>query len=179
VSWQIQEGVSVGNTHSLWTVPNFYDVVARTNFSFLQHAKVKSWSVMRYEQGWHAGLVHSDADAVARYAGLRHFKCRATNAVSIANANLVIGKSLDSEVFSELAVSKISAAQKTLPVTIRIHLVNEYGALLPAVTAEIGLRIAIDIELAHHSPSRHRRFPDCGSDSIAVPCYVARKADIY
>ena len=33
-------------------------------------------------------------------------------------------------------------------------------AVLPAVTGEIGLRIAIDIEFAHHSPSRNRRFPD-------------------
>jgi hypothetical protein len=28
-----------------------------------------------------------------------------------------------------------------------------YGAVLPSVTREIGLRITIDIELAHHSPS--------------------------
>src|ERR1700690_3764116 len=62
---------------------------------------------------------------------------------------------------------------------VRIHLVDEYGAVLPAVTGEIGLRIAIDIELAHHSPSRNRRFPDCGSDSFAVPCHVARQTDIY
>jgi hypothetical protein len=43
---------------------------------------------------------------------------------------------------------------------VRIHLVDEYGAVLPAVTGEIGLRITIDIEFAHHSPSRNRRFPD-------------------
>jgi hypothetical protein len=43
---------------------------------------------------------------------------------------------------------------------VRIHLVDEYGAVLPAVTGEIGLRIAIDIESAHHSPSIDWRFPD-------------------
>ena len=43
---------------------------------------------------------------------------------------------------------------------VRIHLVDEYGALLPAVAGEIGLRIAIDIELAHHSASTNWRFPD-------------------
>ena len=118
-------------------------------------------------------------DAIARHARLCHFKYRISNAVSIADAHLVIKKSLDGEVFSELAESKIVAAQKALPVVVRIHLVDEYGAVLPAVTGEIGLRITIDIELAHHSPSRNRRFPDCGSDSFAVPCHVARKADIY
>jgi hypothetical protein len=46
------------------------------------------------------------------------------------------------------------------------------------VTGEIGLRITIDIELAHHSPARNRRFPDCGSDSFAVPCHFAWMTDI-
>jgi hypothetical protein len=43
---------------------------------------------------------------------------------------------------------------------VRIHLVDEHGAVLPSVTGEIGLRITIDIEHAHHSPSINRRFPD-------------------
>jgi len=159
-SWQIQEGVYVGYTHSFWTVSKFYNVIVGTNISFLQHAKVESWSVMCYEQRRHARLVHADADAVARHVRLRYFKFSATDAVSIADANLVVRKPLDSEVFSELAKSKIVATEKALPVTVRIHLVDEYGAVLPAVTGEIGLRIAIDIELAHHSPSIHWRFPD-------------------
>jgi hypothetical protein len=62
---------------------------------------------------------------------------------------------------------------------VRIHLVDEYGAVLPAVTSEVGLRIALKIEPAHHSPSINRRFPDRRSDRFAVPCHVARKADIY
>ena len=70
-------------------------------------------------------------------------------------------------------------AEKALPVVIGVHLINKNGAVLPTVTGEIGLRITIDIELAHHSPSRNRRFPDCGSDSFAVPRHVARKTDIY
>ena len=179
MSWQIQEGVNLGHTDSLWTVGNFYNVVARPNFSFLQHAKVESRSVMCYEQGCHPRFIHANADAVARYARLRYFKYRTTDAVAIADADLVIRESLNSEVFSELAESKIIAAQKALPVMVGIHLVDKYGAVLPSVAGEIGLRITIDIELAHHSPSRNRRFPDCGSDSFAVPCHVARKADIY
>ncbi len=179
MSWQVQEGVDVGNTDTLWTVSNFYNVIACTNFSLLQHAKVESWSVMCYEQRWHTRFVHADTYAVARHSWLRYFKFSTTNAVSIADADLVIKKSLNGKVFSELAESKIVAAQKALPVMVRIHLVNEYGAVLSSVTGEIGLRITIDIELAHHSPSRNRRFPDCGSDRFAVPCHVARKADIY
>jgi hypothetical protein len=179
MSWQIQEGVNLGHADSLWTISNFCNVVARTNFSFLQHAKVESWSVMRYEQGCHPRFIHANADAVARYARLCYFKFSTTDAVSIADAHLVVRKSLDGEVFSELAESKIVAAQKALPVMVGIHLVDEYGAVLPSVTREIGLRIAMDIESAHYSPSINWRFPDCGSDSLAVPYHVARKADIY
>ncbi|MGB8864644.1 MAG: hypothetical protein WCC71_11150, partial [Candidatus Sulfotelmatobacter sp.] len=146
VSWQIQEGVNVGHRDLFWTIGDFCDVIARTNFSFLQHAKVESRSVMFYEQRWHTRLVHADADAVARHARLCHFKFSTTDAVAIANADLVIRKSLDGEVFSELAESKITAAKKALPVMIRVHLVDKYGAVLPAVTGEIGLRITIDIE---------------------------------
>ncbi len=179
MSWQIEEGVNVGHTDSLWTVSNSYNVVARPNFSFLQHAKVESWSVMCYEQGWHPRFIHANADAVARYAGLRYFKYRTTDAVAIANADLVIRKPLNSEVFSELSWDKVITPEKAFPVVIGIHLINKNGAMLPAVAGEIALRIPIDIELAHHSPSRNRRFPDCGSDSFAVPCHVARQTDIY
>src|SRR5208282_119290 len=160
MSWQIQEGVSVGHTDSLWTVSNFYNFIARPNFSFLQHAKVESWSVMCYEQGWHTRLVHTDTDAVAGHSWLRYFKFCTTDAVSIADAHIVISKPLDGEVFAELAESKIVAAQKALPVMVRVHLVDKNGAVLPAVTGEIGLRISIDIELVHHSPSINWRFPD-------------------
>ena len=178
-SWQIQEGVSVGDRDLFWTVSNFYNVIARPNFSFLQHAKVESWSVMCNEQRWHPRLIHADADAVARHAWLRYFKYRTTDAVAIADADLVIKKSVDSEVFSELAVGKITPAQKAFPVMVRVHLINKNGALLPTVTGEIALRIAVDIELAHHSPSRNRRFPNRGTDSFAVPCHVAWKTDIH
>ena len=160
MSWQINEGVNVGHTDSLRTVSNFYNFVTRPNFSLLQHAEVKSRSVTCYEQRRHTRFIHADADAVACHAWLRYFKFSTTNAVAIADAHIVISKSLDGEVFAELAESKITAAQKTLPVTVRIHLVDEYGALLPTAPGEIGLRITVDVEFAHHSPSINWRFPD-------------------
>src|ERR1700688_1163229 len=163
MSWQIQQGVNIGHTDSLWTIRNFFKGIACTNFSLPQHAKVESGSVMCYEQRWHTRLVHADTDAVARHSWLRHFKFSATNAVSIANADLVIRKSFNSEVFSELAESKIVAAQEALPVMVRIHLVDKYGAVFTAVTGEIGLRITIDIELTQPSPSLTCRFSDSPS----------------
>src|SRR5664279_2416374 len=131
---QIQKRVNVGNTDSLWAVSDFYNFVVCTNFSLLQHAKVESRSAMFYEQGCHPRFIHADADAVAGHPWLRHFKFSTTDAISIADAHLRIGKTLDGEVFSELAESEIAAAQEAFPVMIRIHLVNEYGAVLPSMT---------------------------------------------
>jgi hypothetical protein len=179
MSWQIQEGVNLGHTDSLWTVTNFYNLIVRTNFSLLQHAKIESWSVMCHQQCGHPRFIHADADAVARHAWLGHFKFNATDAVSIADTHLAVSQVLNGEVLSELAERKIVTAQKALPVMVRIHLVDEYGAMLPPVTRQIGLRIAFNIEPAHHSPSGNWRLPDRRSDRLAVPCHVARKADIY
>ena len=67
---------------------------------------------MCYEKRRHTRLIHADADAVAGHAWLRYLKFSTTDAVAIADADLVIGKPLDGEVFSELAESKIVAAQK-------------------------------------------------------------------
>src|ERR1700678_595921 len=44
MSWQIQERVNVGHAHSLWTIGDFCDVIAGTNFSLPQDAKVESRS---------------------------------------------------------------------------------------------------------------------------------------
>jgi hypothetical protein len=156
--WQIQEGVYLGHGDSLWTVSDFYNFIARPNFSFLQHAKVESWSVMRNEQGCHPRLIHANADAVARHAWLRYFKFSTTDAVSIANADLGIRKSFDSEVFTELTESKIVAAKEVFLVMVIVHLIDEYSAVLPSVTRQVGLRITLNIEFAHHSPSINGHF---------------------
>ena len=58
---------------------------------------------MCYEQRWHPRFIHANTDAVACHAWLRYFKFSTTDAVSIADADLVIKKSLNSKVFSELS----------------------------------------------------------------------------
>jgi hypothetical protein len=179
MSWQIQEGVNLGHGDSLWTVGDFYNLVARPNPSFLQDAKVKSWSVMFYEQGCHPRFIHANAHAVARYARLCHFEYRIANAVAIANRDLVIRKLLNSEVLSELAEDEVVTSEKAFPVVIGIHLINKNGALLPTMTGEIALRIANNIELAHHLSSLNGTFPDRGTDGLTVPCHVAWKTDVY
>jgi hypothetical protein len=134
---------------------------------------------MCYEKRRHTRFIHADADAVARHARLCYFKFSTTNAVAIADADLVIRKSLDGEVFSELAKDEVIPSENAFPVVIGVHLINKNGALLPTVTAEIALRIANNVGLAHHLSSLNWTFPDRGTDSLSVPCHVARQTDIY
>src|SRR5205814_9257472 len=103
MSWQIQKCINLGYGDPLRTVSNFYDIIARANFSLLQDAKVKSWSVMCYDQGRHARFIHSNPDAVARYAWLVHFKFSVTDVVSMVFTGLVMSKFFVGVVSSALA----------------------------------------------------------------------------
>jgi hypothetical protein len=84
---------------------------------------------------------------------------------------------LQSRSFLRTAERKITAVQEALPVMERVHLVDKYAAVLPAVIGEIGLRIAIDIG------SRTIRRPGSGDFQTAVrmvlPFHVAWKTNIY
>src|SRR5262252_7603924 len=123
VSRQIQESIHVGDGDPLRTIGDFYDVIPRPNLSFLQHAKVKPRPVVFNQQRRHTRLVHADANPVAGYSRLGNFKDPIANAVSIADANLVISEPFYGEVLSELAEAEIIATEKALPVMIGVHLV--------------------------------------------------------
>src|SRR5437764_1450803 len=116
--WQVQETITLSNSDLLRTVSDLYNLIACTNFPFLQYAKVKSWSVMGYEQGWHPRFIHANADAKAGYARLGHFKFSGTDSISIADAHLAIRKPFDGEVFSELAKDEVVTSKNVLPVAI-------------------------------------------------------------
>jgi hypothetical protein len=109
MSRQIQESIDFGDCDPFRSIGDLHDIVARTNFSFLQHAKVKPRSVVCDQQRWHPRLAHADADAVAGYARLRYLEYRVTNLISVTNADLVIGESFNREVLPELTATEIAA----------------------------------------------------------------------
>jgi hypothetical protein len=179
MSWQIQQSIALRNRDPFRTIGDFCDFVARTDLPFLQHAKIKSRPMLRYQQRRHARLVHANADSEARYAWLAYFKKGIAYAISVTDADLVIGKPVHREVLSELSEAEIVAAQKVLPEVVGVHLINEDRALLPTVAGEIRLPIAINVEPAYHAPFVDRRLPDRGTDGLALPRHVVWKADIY
>jgi hypothetical protein len=69
---------------------------------------------------------------------------------------------------------EIASLQFSLPVVIRIDLVDKHGAVFTAVAVEITLRVAVDVEPPDQAPSLHRILPDGRVNSLTAPCDVAR-----
>jgi hypothetical protein len=135
--------------------------------------------MVRNEQGGHPRFVHANADAVARYARLRHFKCRIANAEAIANADLVIGKPVNGEVFSELAEDEAGPLQLLLPVAVRFDLVDEDSPLLTPMPGQVALTVTIQMQPAGPTTARDRVLPDPGMHSAALPLDVTRKSNVH
>jgi len=57
---------------------------------------------------------------------------------------------------------------------VRFQLVDQDRAVLAAVTFQVSLPIAVDIQASRHSPAGNRLFPDTGSDDPAAPSMIAR-----
>jgi hypothetical protein len=130
------------------------------------------------KQGRHSWLVHPYTEAIAGYARLRYFEYRTADPESITDANLDIGESLNCEILSELAEGKIIAPEEAPPISIRVLLIDEYRALLAAMTSEIGLSISVDVQRSRHPPTIDGGLPDGCSYGLAVPQDIAWKADI-
>ena len=74
------------------------------------------------------------ADTVARHARLGDFEERPADPIAVADADFAVGQAVHGEVLSELPEGEIISLQLTLPIVIRIHLVDKNGALLSTVT---------------------------------------------
>jgi hypothetical protein len=161
---QVKQAINIGHRHSFWTVSDLFDFIARSNFPFPQDAKVESWPSVFDKQGWHAGLIHSNAQPIAGYAWLRNLEYGLADAVAIANVDLVVSKFLNREIFAELSEHEITAPKEMFPVVVRLHLVEKHGELLATMTSEIGLLISINVQLAHQPSPCHPKFRSGGNE---------------
>ena len=175
---QIQQRIGLGDGQALGTGQDLHDLVAGFDFALLEDTKIKARSVMRHEECRHLRLVHPDADPVAGDARLRHLEQRTSDPVTVADAHLCVGQAVDREILAELAISEVVAAKLSLPIAVRIDLINKDRAMLAAMPLQIALTIPVDVEPPHHSTALHRRFPDAGMDGFALPRDVAREPNI-
>jgi hypothetical protein len=174
---RVEQRIDLGNGHALRPAGDRDDGVAGAHIAFLDHAQVEARAPARSQQCRHLRLVRPDADAIAGHPGLAHFEQSRADPVAVADADFVVRQPLDGEVLAELAVREIAAAQALLPVAVRLGLVDEHGALLAAVAAEIALPVTVDVEPPHAPAVLHGLLPDAGVHGPSAPFDVAGKSD--
>src|SRR6476620_9547842 len=126
------------------------------------------------EESRHARVIHSDAHSVARDPRLAYLEDCTSDLIAIANTDLVVRQTLHGEVFPELAVAEVIAAQVVLPVPIRLDLVHEYRPLLAAVARQVALPVSVDVESSHELWTVHGVLPDGRMHGSALPDHVPR-----
>jgi len=98
--------------------------------------------------------------------------------VAVADADLTVTESFDGEVLAELSVDEVVTAELAFPVAIRVDLVNEHRALLPAVPGEIALAVALDVQLADAAGTADGVLEDTGKNRLPLPRHVLRHANV-
>ena len=178
MSGQVQQPVDFGGRHLLRARGELDDLVARLHVTLLQHPEVEAGPPVGDEQGGNARVVHADAHAVARDAGLRDFEDGGADLEAVADADLVVVQPLNGEVLAELPVDEVVSSKLVLPVAIGVDLVDEHGALLAAVPGEIALTITFDVELASPARAGHGLLEHAGEDRLPLPRHVPRQAHV-
>src|ERR1700742_533610 len=107
---------------------------------------------MRNQERGYLRIVHSYTDAIAGDTRLCHFKQRAAEPVTISDAGLVIGKTIDCQVLADLAILEVVTLEVCLPVAIGVELIDHHRTMLSTVACEIALPITVKIEAARHYP---------------------------
>ena len=166
---RIEQRINFGDRDPVGAIRDLLNFVSSTNFAFRDDTAIEPWPAMRNKQGRHLGIVHANSEAIAGDAGLRHFKDRSADPVSVPNANLIVGETFDGEILSKLSVLEVISAEFALPIAVGFELINHDGTMFAAVACEIGLAIAVQIEPSSKDPPGDRAFPDRGADDFALP----------
>src|SRR5215472_11378265 len=176
---RIEQRVDLRDGHSLLRLSQFHDFVAGAHLAFLQDAEVVSRPSAGRQQCRHPGLVHPNADAIARHAWCSDLEQCTADSITVADTNGIVRQSLDREVLTELSVDEVGPLQVLLPVAIRFDLVDEDGLLLTPVADQVALTVSFQIQPADPTAATHRTLPDRGVYSATLPLDITRKYDIH
>ena len=176
---QVEQRVDVGDAERVPADPGAHDLVAGPDLPFDDHTQVEARAVVGDEQGRHSRLAEPHADPEAGDPRLGDLELGVTDAVAVADADLVVAEPFDGEVLAELAELEVVPAEVLLPVAIGLDLVDEHCPLLAAVPVEVALTVAVDVEPAHHPRPVDRPLPDAGVHGVALPADVLRQADVH
>jgi hypothetical protein len=110
---------------------------------------------------------------------LCNFEQRATDAITIADTDDIVGQSFDGEVLTELPIDEVRSVQLPLPVAVGFDLVDKDGSLFTPVPGKVTLAVSIQIQSTHATAATHRIFPYSGMHRSAVPLNITRKSDVH
>ena len=108
VPGKVEERVDLGDRHLLRAGGELDDLVPGLDLALVEHPEVEPGAAVRDEQGRHARIVHADADAVTRDAGLRDLEDGGADPVAVADADLGVAQSFDREVLAELPGDEVA-----------------------------------------------------------------------
>ena len=104
---QIKQSVDFGHADLLWPVGYLHDFISGADLPFFDNAEIKPRALVGNQQAGHLRFTHANADPVARDSRLGYLEHCPANAVTVADADLVVGKTLDGKVFAELTILKV------------------------------------------------------------------------
>src|SRR6516162_6916168 len=168
---RIEQRVDLRDSYSLLRLPHLHDFVTGAYVAFLQDAEVESRPSAGRQQRRHPGLVHPNADAIARHARCSDLEQCSADSITVADTNGIVRQSLDREVLAELSVDEVGPLQLLLPVAIRFDLVDEDGLLLTPVADQVALTVAFQIQPADPTAAS----PQDSSRSRCVQCDPSRR----
>jgi hypothetical protein len=166
------------NRRAIAVPVNEFDRISGPNIAFFENAEVKSRAALCDEASRHLRVVHSDADAVARYARLTDLEYGAPDAKPIPDAHFVVRQTLDRKILAELSRREIRALQRARPEVVRGCLVHEERAMFAAVSGEVALTITIDVQAADGLYAVDGLLPNAGEDALPAPLHVFGKTDV-
>ncbi len=175
---QVEQRVGLGHGQAHSIFGHLDDLITTADLSLFEHAEVKTWPVVRHQQGRHAGIVHPNSHPVAGHPGLCHLEEGAANPVAIADAYLAVGEPIDGKVLAELSPDEVLSPELLLPIAIGIGLINEDCSLFASVSAQIALTIAVEVKPSYHATARHRTLPYRSVNGLSLPGNVLREAHV-
>ena len=154
------------------------DLIAGADFALARDLQVEAGAGTCQKALHHVVGLKTDAQFVARQAGLRDDYFRGTDSEAVAKMHGIFQQAFRREVFSENGKRKIAARQLFLPKRIVFDGIAVDRFVFAAVDPEVGLTVAVQIQLAENYVARDRLLKDAGSDDRVVPGHFARKANV-
>ncbi len=174
----IEQRVDLDDGHAFRPCRDLHDLVAGRDLALFQDTEIETGSALFDQQRGHPWLVHANADPITGDARLRHLEQCASDPIAISDAHRLVRQALDGEVLPELPIGEVMSTELFLPIPVRVDLINEDGPVLAAVTRQVALPVAVDIEPPHPAAAFNGCLPDGGMDTLAAPRNVARQAHV-